>query len=102
MRQFLECGTDVSGTGAHGATANQYYEKAQCKIHWQVYNLCVQSARRSHFGCQPRNRAHDVTNLWIPDGASFSSATKKTTLTVIALAMRAAQNIAETLRRGEV
>jgi choline dehydrogenase-like flavoprotein len=49
------------------------------------------------------NRTHDVKNLWILDGASFTSGTEKSpTLTVIALAMRAAQNIAEALRRGEV
>ena len=49
------------------------------------------------------NRTHNVKNLWILDGASFTSGTEKSpTLTVIALAMRAAQNIAEALRRGEV
>ena len=49
------------------------------------------------------NRTHDVKNLWILDGASFTSGAEKSpTLTVIALAMRAAQNIAEALRRGEV
>jgi len=49
------------------------------------------------------NRTHDVKNLWIVDGASFTSGAEKSpTLTVIALAMRAAQNIAEALRRGEV
>jgi choline dehydrogenase-like flavoprotein len=49
------------------------------------------------------NRTHDVKNLWILDGAAFTSGTEKSpTLTVIALAMRAAQNIAEALRRGEV
>jgi len=49
------------------------------------------------------NRTHDVKNLWILDGASFTSGTEKSpTLTVIALAIRAAQNIAAALRRGEV
>lgn len=48
------------------------------------------------------NRTHDVKNLWILDGATFTSGTEKSpALTVIALAMRAARNIAETLRRGE-
>jgi choline dehydrogenase-like flavoprotein len=48
------------------------------------------------------NRAHDVKNLWILDGASFTScAEKNPTLTVIAVAMRAAQHLAESLRKGE-
>ncbi len=49
------------------------------------------------------NRAHDVKNLWILDGASFTSyAEKNPTLTVIAVAMRAADHLAEALRKGEV
>jgi choline dehydrogenase-like flavoprotein len=50
-----------------------------------------------------RNRAHDVKNLWILDGASFTSyAEKNPTLTVIAVAMRGAYDMAEALRRGDV
>jgi choline dehydrogenase-like flavoprotein len=49
------------------------------------------------------NRAHEVKNLWILDGASFTSyAEKNPTLTVIAVAMRAAHYLAEALRKGEV
>jgi len=49
------------------------------------------------------NRAHDLKNLWILDGASFTSyAEKNPTLTVITVAMRAAHYVAEALRRGEV
>jgi choline dehydrogenase-like flavoprotein len=49
------------------------------------------------------NRAHDVNNLWILDGASFTScAEKEPTLTVVAGAMRGALGIAEALRKGEV
>ncbi len=49
------------------------------------------------------NRAHDVKNLWILDGASFTSyAEKNPTLTVIAVAMRAAHYLGETLRKGDV
>jgi choline dehydrogenase-like flavoprotein len=48
------------------------------------------------------NRCHDLKNLWILDGASFTSyAEKNPTLTVIAVAMRAAQGLAGALRRGE-
>jgi choline dehydrogenase-like flavoprotein len=49
------------------------------------------------------NRAHDLKNLWILDGASFTSyAEKNPTLTVITVAMRAAHHLAEALRKGEV
>jgi len=49
------------------------------------------------------NRAHGVKNLWILDGASFTSyAEKNPTLTVIAVAMRAAEHLAEAFRKGEV
>jgi len=49
------------------------------------------------------NRAHDVKNLWILDGASFTSyAEKNPTLTVVAVAMRAAHYLAEAFRKGEV
>jgi len=49
------------------------------------------------------NRAHDVKNLWILDGASFTScAEKEPTLTVTAVAMRGALGIVEALKKGEV
>lgn len=46
------------------------------------------------------NRAHDVKNLWVLDGACFTSyAEKNPTLTVIALAMRGAHYLAEALKK---
>jgi len=48
------------------------------------------------------NRCHDVKNLWILDGASFTSgAEKNPALTVIAVAMRGAHYLAEALRKSE-
>jgi choline dehydrogenase-like flavoprotein len=50
-----------------------------------------------------RNQAHDVRNLWVLDGASFTSFCEKNpTLTVIAVAMRAANHLAEAMKRSEV
>ena len=50
----------------------------------------------------PSNRAHDVKNLWVLDGASFTSYNEKNpTLTVVAVAIRAAEHLAEALRRSE-
>ena len=46
------------------------------------------------------NRTHDVKNLWVLDGASFTSYCEKNpTLTVTAVAIRASDHLAETLRR---
>jgi choline dehydrogenase-like flavoprotein len=47
------------------------------------------------------NQCHDVKNLFVVDAASFVSATEKNpTLTILTLAMRAADYIAEEMRRG--
>ena len=49
------------------------------------------------------NQAHDVKNLFVVDGSSFVSVSEKNvTLTIIALAWRASDYLAEALRKGEV
>jgi choline dehydrogenase-like flavoprotein len=49
------------------------------------------------------HRAHDVANLFICDGSSFvSSGRGQPTMTIQALAFRAAEHIAEFARRGEI
>jgi choline dehydrogenase-like flavoprotein len=49
------------------------------------------------------NRAHDAKNLWVLDGASFTSYNEKNpTLTVIAVALRAAEHLARAMNRNEV
>jgi choline dehydrogenase-like flavoprotein len=48
-------------------------------------------------------RAHDVKNLFIADGGPFvSNADKNPTLTIVALAWRTAEYLAEELRKGNV
>ncbi|TAM83852.1 MAG: hypothetical protein EPN47_03305 [Acidobacteria bacterium] len=48
------------------------------------------------------NRTHDVKNLWVLDGASFTSYCEKNpTLTVVAVAIRASDRLAEALRTME-
>lgn len=48
-------------------------------------------------------RTHDVENLYVVDGSSFPSASEKNpTLTIMALAARAADNIGERFRKGEM
>lgn len=48
-------------------------------------------------------QAHDVKNLFVVDGSSFVSiAEKNVTLTIIALAWRASEYLAEQLRKGDL
>jgi choline dehydrogenase-like flavoprotein len=47
------------------------------------------------------NQCHDIKNLYVVDAACFvSSSEKNPTLTILALAMRAADHIAEEMKRG--
>jgi len=48
-------------------------------------------------------RSHDVSNLYVVDGSVFPSASEKNpTHTIMALAARAAEHIAERMRKGEL
>jgi choline dehydrogenase-like flavoprotein len=47
-------------------------------------------------------RTHDVPNLYVVDGSAFpSSSEKNPTLTIMALASRTADHIANRLKKGE-
>jgi len=49
------------------------------------------------------NQSHDVKNLFVVDGSAFTSGgSQNPTLTILALAMRASQYIAEKMRKGEL
>jgi choline dehydrogenase-like flavoprotein len=49
------------------------------------------------------SRSHDIKNLYVVDGASFvSGGWQNPTMTILALAMRAAEHLAEEMRRGNV
>ncbi len=48
-------------------------------------------------------RTHDVPNLYVVDGSVFpSSSEKNPTLTIMALAARAADHIGDRFRKGEM
>jgi choline dehydrogenase-like flavoprotein len=48
-------------------------------------------------------QAHDVPNLFISDGSQFTTgAAENPTLTIVALAIRQAEYIAEQMSKGEV
>ncbi len=47
------------------------------------------------------NQAHDIRNLFVVDGASFTSLSEKNcTLTIMSLAWRASEYLADELKRG--
>lgn len=49
------------------------------------------------------NQSHDVKNLFVVDGSSFvSGGAQNPTLTILALAMRASEYLAEQVRKGEL
>ncbi|HMX29140.1 MAG TPA: GMC family oxidoreductase, partial [Blastocatellia bacterium] len=49
------------------------------------------------------NQSHDVKNLFVVDGSSFvSGGAQNPTLTILALAMRASEYLAEQMRKGEL
>ena len=51
----------------------------------------------------PFQQTHDIANLFVLDGSGFaSSAWQNPTLTIMALAVRATDQIKERLRRGEL
>jgi choline dehydrogenase-like flavoprotein len=51
----------------------------------------------------PTGRAHDVPNLYVADASIFPNASEKNpTLTIMALALRTAETIADRLKKGEV
>ena len=53
--------------------------------------------------CDPWGRTHDIPNLFISDGSVFPSNTVgHPTLTIVALAIRQAEHIADALRGGDI
>jgi len=49
------------------------------------------------------NQSHEVKNLFVPDGAAFTTASEKNpTLTILALAWRSSDYMAEEMRAGRI
>lgn len=78
---------------------------------WEVppypstHNLgtCRMSARPEEGVCNGYGRTHDVPNLFVSDGSQFTtSAAENPTLTIVSLAIRQADHIAELMGRGEL
>jgi choline dehydrogenase-like flavoprotein len=97
------------------ATISQMFVDAGCEILHQnpVMNRCGRSMHElgtCRMGNNPKisvlnkwNQSHDVKNLFVVDGSSFVSAgAQNPTLTIMALAMRASEYLAEQLRKGDL
>lgn len=95
------------------ATISQMFVDAGCEILHQnpVMNRCGRSMHElgtCRMGDNPKtsvlnkwNQSHDVKNLFVMDGSSFvSGGAQNPTLTIMALAMRASEYLAEQLRQG--
>jgi choline dehydrogenase-like flavoprotein len=66
------------------------------------YNLgtCRQSARREDGVCNKWGQAHDIKNLFFSDGSQFTTAAAANpTLTIVALAIRQADYIADQMAK---
>jgi len=49
------------------------------------------------------NQSHDIKNLFVVDGSSFvTGGAQNPTLTILALAMRASEYLAEQMRKGDL
>ena len=49
------------------------------------------------------NQSHDIKNLFVVDGSSFvTGGSQNPTITIVALAMRASEYLAEQLRKGDL
>ena len=70
-----------------------------------THNLgtCRQSARPEDGVCNKFGQTHDVKNLFISDGSQFTTgAAENPTLTVVTLAIRQAEYLAEQMSKGEI
>jgi len=70
-----------------------------------THNLgtCRMSERPQDGVCNKFGQTHDVANLFISDGSQFTTgAAENPTLTIVTLAIRQADHIAEQMSRGEI
>ncbi|HLU01154.1 MAG TPA: GMC family oxidoreductase, partial [Advenella sp.] len=70
-----------------------------------THNLgtCRMSARPEDGVCNKHGQTHDIANLFISDGSQFTSgATENPTLTIVSLAIRQAEYIADQMQRRQL
>jgi choline dehydrogenase-like flavoprotein len=92
----------AGGDVYRAAGASKVYERMPFS---STHNMgtCRMSANPEDGVCNRYGQTHDVENLFISDGSQFTTgAAENPTLTIVALAIRQAEYIAERMRRGEV
>jgi choline dehydrogenase-like flavoprotein len=70
-----------------------------------THNLgtCRQSAKPADGVCNKLGQTHDIPNLFISDGSQFTTgAAENPTLTVVTLAIRQADHLADQMSKGEI
>ncbi len=76
-------------------------DKAGSAIH--EHGTCRMGADPKKSALNAFNQMHEVKNVWVMDGSAFTTASEKNpTLTILALAMRASEHLAEEMRAGRV
>ncbi len=95
-------------------TAHEILHEAKCRLmidtHVKPGGLASHEVGTVRMGHNPKtsaldahNRAHDVKNLFVVDGSCFVTFPEKNpTLTIMALAVRAARYMAEEVRKGNL
>ncbi len=84
------------------AGARQVYRRGPFS---STHNLgtCRQSAKRRDGVCNSYGQTHDIKNLFISDGSQFTtSAAENPTLTIVALAIRQADYLADEMKQGNL
>jgi choline dehydrogenase-like flavoprotein len=92
----------AGGDVYRAAGATKVYERGPFS---STHNMgtCRMSERAQDGVCNRFGQTHDIPNLFISDGSQFTTgAAENPTLTIVALAIRQAEHLAEQLRRGEV
>jgi choline dehydrogenase-like flavoprotein len=79
------------------------YPVAETTITAHLLGTCRMGTEPSSSVIDPDHRTHDVPNLFICDGSSMvTSGRGQPTMTIMALAFRAAERIGNLARRGEI
>jgi choline dehydrogenase-like flavoprotein len=67
------------------------------------HGTCRMGADPKRSALNQYNQSHEVRNLFVVDGSSFTTASEKNpTLTILALAMRSSDYLADQMKKGEV
>jgi choline dehydrogenase-like flavoprotein len=92
----------TGGDVYRAAGATKVYERMPFS---STHNLgtCRQSASPQDGVCNDYGQTHDLVNLFISDGSQFTTgAAENPTLTIVALAIRQADYIADQMSKGVV